>query len=31
VYAIAEGDALQSKMLLNELKNVAGMTGGQSY
>ena len=31
VYAIAEGDALNSKPLLNELKEVAEMTGGQPY
>jgi Ca-activated chloride channel homolog len=31
MYAIAEGEALKNKMLLNELKDVAGMTGGQSY
>lgn len=31
VYAIAEGDALKSKGLLNELKDIAEMTGAQSY
>jgi Ca-activated chloride channel homolog len=31
VYAIAEGDALDSKELLNELKELAEMSGGQSY
>jgi len=31
LYAIAEGDALNSKTLLNELKDVAEMTGGQQY
>jgi Ca-activated chloride channel homolog len=31
VYAIAEGDALTSKALLSELKDVAEMTGGQPY
>ena len=31
VYAIAEGDALSSKHLLEELKEVAQMTGAQSY
>lgn len=31
VYAIAEGDALKTKVLLNELKDLAEMTGGQSY
>jgi Ca-activated chloride channel homolog len=31
VYAIAEGEALKSKMLLEELKDVAEMTGAQSY
>jgi len=31
LYAIAEGDALKSQTLLNELKDVAGMTGGQAY
>jgi Ca-activated chloride channel homolog len=31
VYAIAEGEALQTKSLLDELKDVSEMTGGQSY
>ena len=31
VYAIAEGDALKSRNLLGELKDIAEMTGGQSY
>jgi Ca-activated chloride channel homolog len=31
VYAIAEGEALGSKSLLDELKDVAEMTGAQSY
>jgi Ca-activated chloride channel family protein len=31
VYAIAEGEALTSKPLLDELKDVAEMTGGQPY
>jgi Ca-activated chloride channel homolog len=31
VYTIAEGEALQAKTLLNELKDVAEMTGAQSY
>ena len=31
VYAIAEGDALKSKALLNELKDISEMTGAQSY
>jgi len=31
VYAIAEGDALKSNDLLKELKDIAEMTGGQTY
>lgn len=31
VYAIAEGEALTTRTLLDELKDVAEMTGGQSY
>ena len=31
VYTIAEGEALGAKTLLNELKDVAEMTGAQSY
>lgn len=31
VYAIAEGDALKTKTLLDELKDVTAMTGGLSY
>lgn len=31
VYAIAEGDALKTKKLLDQLKDVAEMTGAQSY
>ena len=31
IYAIAEGEALQSKKLLEELKDISEMTGGQVY
>jgi Ca-activated chloride channel homolog len=31
VYAIAEGEALTTKTLLDELKDVSEMTGGQAY
>jgi Ca-activated chloride channel homolog len=31
IYAIAEGDALRTKSLLDELKEVTEMTGGQAY